>query len=169
MQNKFIRSIIYIVVGTILAIFLAIQPFNLYCKNTKKCQPITLSSTSVSKKGEKQITIDFSATTPESLKNIVEFKPETTKITANSGEYMTNFYIVKNISNNPITVRIRYKIEPSEADQYLDRIECLCMQNQSLEPQEESKMPIKLQIKPEFEKENNIKAANITYAVELIE
>lgn len=169
MQDKFLKTLIYILLGIGLTIFLLIQPYNIYCKNSKKCYPITLSSFANADKGKKELTLNFEGQVPDNLKDIVEFKPEFTSIKKFSNEFVTNTYLVKNLSNNSIAVRAKYQISPETADNYIDRIECLCFQNQTLAPGEEVAMPIKFQIKKEFDQEKDLKEAVVSYNIEILE
>jgi len=167
-QDKFLKSLIYTIIGIVLVIFLLIQPFNIYCKSTKNCYPITLSSFKILKKGQKEININFSSTTKKELENIVQFYPEKTQLIKFSNEYITNSYIVKNLTNEEITIRARYKATPKDADQYLNRIECLCFQSEDLKANEEIKMPIRFQIKEGIKNETDLKEININYSIEII-
>jgi cytochrome c oxidase assembly protein subunit 11 len=167
MQNRFIKSLIYVLLGITLCIFLLTQPFNVYCRLTKKCYPITLSSFSIIKKGQKEITINFESKVDNEIKNIVEFYPNKKSLTKFSNEYITNSYIVKNLGEEEINIRAKYKATPLEADQYLNRIECLCFQSEYLEAGEEIKMPIRFQIKDEID-DSTINDINISYEIEIL-
>ena len=133
---------------------------------TKKCYPIGFSSISLQKKGEKIMNLNFSANINEKDNKILEFYPEKQQISAFSNEFVRNSYIVKNLSDEVINVKTNYKAKPEEADQYLDKIECLCFQSQTLKPNEEVKMPIKFQIKSEIDKKD-IKEIEINYNIML--
>jgi cytochrome c oxidase assembly protein subunit 11 len=167
MQDKFLKALVYTVFGIALSIFLLIQPFNIYCKLTKKCYPITLSSFSIINKGSREITINFQSTIDDDLKNVVSFYPSKKSLTKFSNEYITNSYIVKNLSDKEITIKAKYEANPKEADQYLNRIECLCFQSEDLEAGEEIKMPIRFQIKDGIDKSqlNNIK---VNYKIDIL-
>ncbi len=165
MQDKFLKALIYTLLSIALVIFLLTLPFNIYCKTTKKCYPITLSSFSILKKGNKAINIHFQSTIKKELKDIVKFYPIKENLTKFSNEYIDNSYFLKNLSNKPISIRAKYKATPKEADQYLDRIECLCFQSEELEAGEEMKMPIRFKIK---ENKGTVSKININYEIELL-
>ena len=165
MQNKFLKALIYTLLSIVLVIFLLTQPFNIYCKMTKKCYPITLSSFSILKKGNKEILVNFSSKVSDNLKDVVEFYPVKKEVSKFSNEYIENSYLVKNLTNKEITIRAKYQATPQEANKYLDRIECLCFQSQTLKAKEEIKMPIRFKIKPEIEGQKNIKYIQISYEI----
>jgi cytochrome c oxidase assembly protein subunit 11 len=169
MQDKFLKTLIYILLGSALTIFLLIQPFNIYCKITKKCYPITLSSFKILKKGEREIKINFSAKIPDNLKQTLDFYPSQKTVTKFSNEHINNSYFVKNLSNKTLTIKTHYKATPSEANQYLNRIECLCFQSQTLKPNEEVLMPIKFQIKKSIDTTIDIESIDIDYQIMVTE
>lgn len=168
MQDKFLKALIYTLLSIALAIFLLIQPFNIYCKSTKRCYPVTWSSFSILKKGTQEITINFSGDVPEDLKEKIEFYPSKTELKKVSNEFIENSYVVKNLTDREMTVRAKYKATPDEANQYLDRIECLCFQSETLKPKEELKMPIRFKLKPEIQNQDKIKSIQIGYEIEII-
>ena len=167
MQDRFIKATIYTLLGIAVAIFLLLQPFNIYCKTTKKCYPVTFSSVFKGKKGEKEVKINFSSTINEELKNIVVFYPKEQSLSKFSNEFIENSYFVKNLSDEEITIRTKYSADPKEADKYLDRIECLCFQSETLVPNQEKQMPIRFQIKKGIEAEK-LPEININYAIEVL-
>ena len=97
MQNKFLQALIYAILAIVLIVFLLVQPFNLYCKITKKCYPVRLSSFSISKKGNEKITINFNSKIGDELKDIVEFYPIKKQVIKSSNEYIDNSYFVIHI------------------------------------------------------------------------
>ncbi len=168
MQNKFLQALIYAILTIVLIIFLLVQPFNLYCKITKKCYPIRLSSFSISKKGNEKITINFNSKIGDELKDIVEFYPIKKQVIKSSNEYIDNSYFVRNLSDKEITIRTKYQATPEESDKYLDRIECLCFQSETLEAKEEINMPIRFKIKSQSSNQSIIKSININYEIDVI-
>lgn len=172
MSEKFLKNTIYVILSILLISFILIQPYNLFCRIKHSCDPITLSSIAPHKIGEKSLTISFLATTPDGLKNIVEFQPKTLRAEIINGQAIGNYYSVKNLTNNKIIVSAKISVEPKEVDQYLEKIECLCMQSQPLNKKESAVMPARFRINPEIEKDpkfKDLKEIKINYEVELIE
>jgi cytochrome c oxidase assembly protein subunit 11 len=171
-SNKFFKTLIYILLGILLIIFFMIQPYNIYCRVSKKCHPVIISSLLWHKSGKEKLQINFTATTPEHLKNIVEFSPNEQQKEIINGKNITNFYQVKNLSNQEITIRAHYNLNPAEADKYLDRIECLCFQTQILKAKEEVNMPLNFRIKSEIENDSelkNLQKITVNYEVMLVQ
>jgi ADP-ribose pyrophosphatase YjhB (NUDIX family) len=76
MQEKFIKSSIYVVVAILALILFISQPYNFFCKASKLCNPIMLSSIVPRKVGKQELNYKFSAEIPESLKQNIEFYPK---------------------------------------------------------------------------------------------
>jgi len=167
MQDRFIKATIYALITIAVSIFLLIQPFNLYCKASKKCYPVNFS-TIFSKKGSKEVRINFASVVDQSLQDVIVFYPKENSLTKFSNEVIENSYSVKNLSNETITIHAKYKVDPLTADQYLNRIECLCFQNETLKAGEEIEMPIRFQIKKEIENDQTIDEINISYSIEIL-
>jgi cytochrome c oxidase assembly protein subunit 11 len=171
MSDKFLKSLIYTLLASLLIIFFLIQPYNIYCRISKNCNPVMISALLPHKSGKEKMTINFSAEIPDNLKNIVEFYPQKNSKKIINGKNIINSYVVKNLSNHEITIRASYRILPKEADKYLDRIECLCFQNQVLAPKESAKMPINFVISSEIEKDKSVKKLNkieVSYKIILL-
>ena len=170
-SEKFIKNTIYTIIGISITIFLLIQPYNLFCKIKKSCQPVTFSSFSF-KKGQQQITINFTSKINKDLKTTLNFYPQESKIKAQTGQNITTKYIAQNLTNQSIIIRNHFKVNPSQAKQYLEMIQCLCFQNQPINPLSKVLMPIHLRINPKIEKDTslkNLKELTLTYQPYLIE
>ncbi len=172
MQDKFLKNIIYIVVGILLMIFLLIQPYNLICRIKQVCKPIMLSPLSLHKNGQQKMVINFVAKINDNLKNIIEFTEEKSVVEVRNGKIISNNFIAQNLTNKNIIITSHFKVEPEEMGKYLERIECLCFQNQPLNPNQKLLMPVSFRINPEIEKDQqlqNLKAIIISYRAYLVE
>ncbi|MFT6332921.1 MAG: cytochrome c oxidase assembly protein subunit 11 [Lentimonas sp.] len=169
-QDKFIKSTIYIVLGILLMVFIAIQPYNIFCKIKKTCQPVTFSSFSLKPKGQHQINFIFSASIPEDLKNAVEFEPITKELLVKNGKNIINSYRVKNLDGKNITARAMFGVEPQGINKYLERIECACFNKQPVDGNGEEEMPVNFRIDPKIENDEefkNLKEIRINYEIYL--
>jgi cytochrome c oxidase assembly protein subunit 11 len=168
MQEKFIKNTIYAIIAILLLIMILIQPYNLYCKITGSCFPVTFSSIGFNRAGDKYLNINFAAQINDEAKNIVEFYPKEKAIKIRSGKTIHNFYLAKNLSNKPVIIKTKMKLEPFWVNQYLERIECLCFKNQPLNAKEEKSLPVSFRIKPEIEEDKNftnLKEISVSYEV----
>lgn len=165
MPDKFIKDIIYVIIGILLVIFVAIQPYNLFCKIKGTCHPIIISSILPHKLGQKNSTVNFSAQLSDELKNEIIIYPQEKVLNVINGRNINNFFIIKNLTSKPINIKIEAQIEPIQANQYLKRIECLCFKKHSLNAGEVKSVPVSFRINPEIEK-SDIAEVNINYIVE---
>jgi cytochrome c oxidase assembly protein subunit 11 len=171
-QDRFIKNILYIVIGIALITFLLIQPYNIFCRIKNVCQPITISSLSLHKNGNKKITFNFEANIPEDLKGVVEFEPQDKSLSVLNGKNISGFYRVKNLTKNNLVVGAHFDVDPSNVEKYLEKIECICFKGQPLSVDEEVLMPIRFRINPQIEKDPefyNLEAINISYSIHLKE
>jgi cytochrome c oxidase assembly protein subunit 11 len=172
MPEKFLKNTVYIVVGTLLAMFLLIQPYNLFCKIKQVCKPIILSSLALHKNGQQKTTISFVAKIGNDLQNIIEFKPEKSAIEVQNGKTIYNNFIAQNLTDKNIIIASHFKVDPEEMGKYLERIECLCFQNQPLSANQKKLMPVSFRINPDIEKDpqlQNLQTITISYQPYLVE
>jgi cytochrome c oxidase assembly protein subunit 11 len=172
MPDKFIKNTLYVVIGTFLAIFLLIQPYNLFCKIKKTCLPITFSSFLINQSGKQKIIINFSAKIDEDLNKIIEFYPKKSKIEVQNGKNITINYVAKNISVNNIIINNEFIANPPKIKDYLEMVECLCFQNQPIKVGEEVLMPVNFRINPNIEKDDllkNLKEITLSYKPYLVD
>ncbi|MFT6106629.1 MAG: cytochrome c oxidase assembly protein subunit 11 [Rickettsiales bacterium] len=171
-QDKFIKSTIYVVVGILLLGFILIQPYNLFCKIKRTCQPITLSSFSSHKNGINKMKISFTATIPEDLKDFVEFEAQESNFEILNGERILNSYLVKNLTEKEMIVGAHFDLQPEGIGKYLQRVECICFGTTLLNADEEKPMPVNFRIKPEIEKDpefKDIRKIEVNYQIYLVE
>ena len=169
-QDKFIKNTLYIVLGVLLMIFIVIQPYNLFCKIKKTCQPVSFTSLIPKKTGQQKITFIFEANIPDDLKEEVEFEPVKPELNVQNGRNIINAYEVKNLTDENIVAGAHFQIEPREVNKYLERVQCICFNKQPLNAGEEAKMPVNLRINPEIEQDaelKNLKEVKISYEVYL--
>jgi cytochrome c oxidase assembly protein subunit 11 len=171
-QDRFIKNILYIVIGIALITFILIQPYNIFCRIKNVCQPITLSSFSLQKNGQRKITFNFVANIPEDLKGVVEFEPQDKSLSVLNGKNVSSFYRVKNLTKNNLVVGAHFDVDPSNVEKYLEKIECICFKEQPLSANEEVLMPIRFRIHHRIEKDPelyNLEAISVSYSIHLKE
>ncbi|MES2677571.1 MAG: cytochrome c oxidase assembly protein [Pseudomonadota bacterium] len=171
-QDKFVKNTIYIVLGILLLIFLVIQPYNIFCRLKNTCSPITFSSFSFHKNGNQKTVINFVANIPDQLKQNIEFYPDQERESVLNGKNITNFYMAKNLTAQNIIVAAHFDVEPKEVEKYLERIECICFQNQPLKVGGQASMPLDFRINPKIEEDpqfKNLKEITISYKAYLVE
>lgn len=134
--------------AVILIALLLIKPFNYFCSLTSKCSSLILSYYLPTKKGKHDFEINLLA---QNQLPDVEFRVITPKIKLNSGQSATIIYTAKNLTNHKIKIRPGYFIEPEDADDYIERYECLCFKEHILAPNQEIQMPFRFKIDPKID------------------
>lgn len=171
MSDKFLKSLIYVLLGCVLIMFLLIQPYNLYCKFFEGCQPILLQELIPGKIGKKEMKINFSSKVSEELLGIVTIKPKAVSEKVFNGSKIKNLYVIKNLTSQIIRTKAIYQINPPEVDKYLDKIQCLCFRSQLIKPGQELEMLVSFRINPKIELDPDLKSieeVTIGYQIGLV-
>ncbi len=161
-RNKFEKIAVY-VVAFLLITLLLIKPFNFFCSLSSKCSPIILSYYLPTQKGHKDFEVNFEA---QNQLSTLEFKVLNPKAVMKAGQNITVIFTAKNLTNQEITIRPEYFIDPQNTDQYLTRYECLCFKEHIMPAGQEIQMPFRIKIDPEIEKDpyfSNHKLINIGF------
>ncbi|XP_071132377.1 cytochrome c oxidase assembly protein COX11, mitochondrial-like [Mytilus edulis] len=154
-QSNHRSTIMYAMAGGIFMIGAAYAMVPLY---RILCQATGVGGTAIAGKTEKvemmkpvrdrPIVIRFSAEKYASMQ--WNFKPQQTEVRVVPGETALAFYKAMNPTDKPIIGISTYSIEPWEAGQYFNKIQCFCFEEQRLNPKEEVDMPVFFFIDPEF-------------------
>lgn len=170
MQDKFIKSLIYSLLGCILVLILMLQPYNLYCRFLSNCQPIFLSEFLPSKIGKKEIIVNFDSRVSDKISKLISFKPQKSLEKIISGQRVKNIYIIENLGNQTLKIKTKFQIKPQEADKYLSKIQCLCFRQIIVNPGQKLEVPVNFKIGSKIEKDANIallKEVTISYEADL--
>ncbi len=77
-----------------------------------------------------------------------EFRPPARKITVHPGVATTVEFEATNYAQFPVTGIAVPSVAPNEAARYFNKTECFCFTQQSLEPGESRKMPVRFVVDP---------------------
>ncbi len=103
---------------------------------------------------ERKITIRFDATVNEGLP--WTFKPEQIDQTLQIGETGLAFYHASNLTDEPISGRATFNVQPAKAGVYFKKIECFCFTEQTLKPGESVSMPVTYFVDPAIADDPNL-------------
>ncbi|PAA69234.1 hypothetical protein BOX15_Mlig009901g1 [Macrostomum lignano] len=78
------------------------------------------------------------------------FRPQQPRVQLVPGETVLVFYTARNPTDVPVTGIATYTVNPYQASQYFNKIQCFCFEEQRLNPGEEVDMPVFFYIDPEF-------------------
>ena len=151
--HKFTKNTIYICLGIALIIFLAIQPYNLFCKVTKNCRQLGFSNIIPAKIGAQKIDFEFGFEMDEDLAKKISIEILQENIVAISGKDIENFYIAKNSGEENLILGSMFQVKPKWVNEYLVRSECICFKEQNISAESSAKMPLYFKVKAEIEKD----------------
>ncbi|HTM95187.1 MAG TPA: cytochrome c oxidase assembly protein [Croceibacterium sp.] len=86
-----------------------------------------------------------------------EFRPEQVTETVVIGQRSMAYFMAKNNAAVPITGRASFNVEPEQAGQYFNKIQCFCFTEQTLKPGEEVRMPVLFYVDPKALTDENMK------------
>lgn len=92
------------------------------------------------------ISIRFDASTGAGIPWI--FRPSQPTDTVVIGERDIATYVARNDGSKPITGMATFNVEPQQAGQYFNKIQCFCFTEQTLEPGQEVIMPVLYYVDP---------------------
>lgn len=79
-----------------------------------------------------------------------DMRPLQFSVELHPGEMQQVSYLVRNLSDKPVTGQAVPSVSPGQAAQHFDKIECFCFEQQTLAPGESREMPLAFIIKPEI-------------------
>jgi len=134
--------------------FAAVPLYQLFCQVTGfggTAQRATEADASLAERmaasaGAKTYSIRFDANTARGMP--WNFRPEHVTDTVAVGERDMAIYLARNDSDEPITGTATFNVEPEQAGQYFNKIQCFCFTEQTLQPGQEVRMPVLFYVDP---------------------
>lgn len=131
--------------------FVAIRPYNWFCKISTKCTEINIADLMPSVEGNQPIRAAMEA---RNYRADIEFEVIDPKmINTVSGRKNTVTYSVKNLSDHTVKFRPEFSVEPKEFKEYVARQECLCFREYSLAKGESMVIPASFKFKSAIDEE----------------
>lgn len=131
--RKFLPPIIAVVAISFFAIF----PYNKYCAKSQSCEPILLKNIMPKKSGP-GLNVEIEASNYHEFLEFKLISPKKIKTQAN--KTIVAEFEVKNKSNQIIYFRPMLAMEPKIFLPFLDKYQCLCMEEQSVRANETKKL-----------------------------
>ena len=117
--------------------------YNLFCEltglNGKTAGQVAYIESS-SQPLEREVTVEFLAHVGRGMP--WEFRPSQKQMRVRLGEVNEARYYVRNFANQAVTGQAVPSVTPGQASRYLNKIECFCFTQQTLEAGEEMEMPV---------------------------
>ncbi|MGE3690166.1 MAG: cytochrome c oxidase assembly protein [Novosphingobium sp.] len=87
-----------------------------------------------------EVTVRFDANVERGMP--WSFSPEAPRDKVRLGGRHMAFYLAVNNSDQPVTGRATFNVEPEQAARYFNKIQCFCFEEQTLKPHEQVRMPV---------------------------
>ena len=143
-SKKTIKTLCFAVLGMFTFSFALVPLYNVFCEVTGLNGKIELRATSnknIEIDNGRDISIQFVSHNNEEMP--WAFKPSEDNIQIKTGKYHTATFYVKNTTDKPMTAQAVPSVAPSNAAEYLKKLECFCFEQQFLNPGEEALLPVR--------------------------
>jgi cytochrome c oxidase assembly protein subunit 11 len=85
------------------------------------------------------------------------FKPEQITQTVTLGGRKMAIYTSRNDSDQPVTGMATFNVEPEAAGKYFNKVQCFCFNEQTLQPNQEVRMPVIFYVDPKIKDDPDAK------------
>ena len=162
-KNKTLKLLIGAVVGMFFFSFALVPLYNVFCEVTGLNGKVFQASESeVSIEGESRpLALQFISSNNENMPWV--FNPSEKSMKIETGKYYTTTFYVKNTTNKTMTSQAVPSVAPSNAADYLKKLECFCFEQQELKPGEDALLPVRLLVSDELPK--NIENIILSYTI----
>lgn len=106
------------------------------------------------------VTVEFIGQTQSGLP--WEFRPLQKKLQVTPGKVMVVNYYAKNLSTEVVTGQAVPSVAPNRAASHFKKVECFCFSQQTLQPGEERKMPVRFVVDTKLAKD--VETITLSYA-----
>ncbi len=84
------------------------------------------------------------------------FQPQRPEIQTRVGEPTVAFFHAENRGSQPMTGSATFDVTPAKAAQYFDKVQCFCINEQTLQPGETANLPVTFFIDPAIEDDHSL-------------
>ena len=134
-----VAGLLAVIVGSLL--FVAVQPrlYKAFCEWTGLYDIDRAERVAESLIPGRPVVLEFDANSHD---NGLRFRPETTSLTANTGEIVHVVYRVENTRNATVIGQAVPSYGPQHAGGYVKKLDCFCFKQQTFAPHEVREMPV---------------------------
>ncbi len=86
-----------------------------------------------------------------------QFHPEQVTQQVQLGGRKMAVFLARNISDQAITGRATFNVEPEQAGKYFNKVQCFCFTEQTLKPHQEVRMPVVFYVDPKIKDDPDAK------------
>lgn len=138
-NRRIVAGLLVVIVGSL--VFVAVQPrlYKAFCEWTGLYDIDRAERVAESLLPGRPVALEFDA---NSHGNGLRFRPETTSLTANTGEIVHVVYRVENTRNTTVIGQAVPSYGPQHAGGYVKKLDCFCFKQQTFAPHEVREMPV---------------------------
>jgi len=142
------KQAIILLLSALLLGLLMIQPFNLFCRATNKCQPIILAYYMPKETGSEYFEIFFDA---KDRSKEVRFEATQRSVVMLAGDNYEVKYEAQNAADHEIKIRPKPYVYPLEAAKYIKFYECLCSREHKIKKGGQIDLSVKFRLDHKIE------------------
>ena len=147
-KNRRVASAAVLLVGVMLgAAYAAVPLYDLFCRVTGFGGTPQVAAKSPDRAYDRRLTVRFDAGLHRDM--AWEFTAPQ-QVSLPIGEQALVFYTARNPTDEAIVGTATYNVSPPQAGYYFAKIDCFCFTEQTLQPGEETHMPVSFFIDPEI-------------------
>lgn len=146
------------------ASFAAVPLYRLFCQATGYGGTPQVAKSAPDLRGERTLTVHLDANIAPGLP--WRFEPEASSVKARTGETVTVFYKLTNLSDEPTAGTAMYNVSPDAAGAWFNKIACFCFEELKVGPRESLDLPVVFFLDPQLEKDETmqkIEAVTLSY------
>ncbi len=132
----------------VIVIFIVLQPYNLFCNVTSKCQAFYFSSLLPVSEGKDPINLIFEV---NNFRGDIDFEPVEKTIETVSGRKNVVHFKATNVGKHLIRFRPTIYTKPDRAIEYIDRNDCICFHEYTLKKDETIDLKMEFRINKKFD------------------
>ena len=163
--NKTVGKLCLMVLGMVGFVIALVPLYDLFCEitglNGKTGGPYTFDEAKAAPDTSRLIRVNFLTNTNEGM--VWKFWPEKGAVRVNPGAANTVSFFVKNTTDKVMVGQAIPSVVPGAAAEFFHKTECICFEQQVLQPGEEMEMPMRFIVGHELPK--NISSINLSYAL----
>lgn len=138
------------------ASFAAVPLYRLFCQATGYGGTPQVAKVAPATRGDRTLTVQFDANVAQGLP--WKFEPEVASVKARTGETVTVFYRLTNLSDRPTAGTAMYNVGPDAAGAWFNKIACFCFEEVKVGPRESIELPVVFFLDPALEREETMRA-----------
>jgi len=137
------------------ASFAAVPLYRLFCQATGYGGTPQIAKVAPAVRGERTLIVHLDANVAPGLP--WKFEPEAASVKARTGETVTVFYKLTNLSDRPTAGTAMYNVGPDAAGAWFNKIACFCFEELKVGPRETLELPVVFFLDPALEKEETMR------------